>query len=148
MKKFFAIAAMVVMLALTSACSVPCRLNNFVNRTERNAYRYSLRDWHRSLDRYERLVTQYVQNYTSYNTRQKRLAMRSMGRYHAMLVQAGVRESANLLYELREYAGVLQDIFTQDEWASIDFLRDVLGYRDDRIIRLRDMLRTDEWSNE
>ena len=74
--------------------------------------------------------------------------MRAMGRYHAMLVQAGIRESANLVYELREYAGVLQDIFTQDEWAFIDFLRDVLGYRDDRIIRLRDMLRSDEWSNE
>ena len=144
MKKFFAIAAMVVMLALTSACSVPCRLNNFVNRTERNSYRYSLRDWHRSLDKYERLVKEYVQNYESYNTNQKRKAMRAMGRYHSMLVKAGVRESANLIYELREYAGALQDIFTQDEWAFIDFLRDVMGYRDDRIIRLRDMLRTDE----
>ena len=65
-----------------------------------------------------------------------------------MLVKAGVRESANLIYELREYAGALRDIFTQDEWAFIDFLRDVMGYRDDRIIRLRDMIRTDEYSNE
>ena len=144
MRKFFAIAATVVLLALSAGCSVPCRLNHFVNRTEKNAYKYSLRDWHYSLDRYERLVTQYVQNYTRYNTNQKRMAMRAMGRYHAMLVKAGVRESANLLYELREYAGALQDIFTQDEWAFIDFLRDVMGYRDDRIIRLRDMLRTDE----
>ena len=141
MRKFFAIAATVVVLALSSGCSAPNRLNYFVNSTEKKSHEYSLRDWHRSLDKYERLVKEYVQNYESYNTNQKRKAMRAMGRYHSMLVQAGVRESANLIYELREYSGALQDIFTEDEWAFIDFMRDVMGYRDDSIIRLRDLFR-------
>ena len=143
MRRFIAILATVVVMIAAAGCSVPSRLNNFVNRTERNAYRYSLRDWHYSLDRYERLVSQYVHNYPRYTTMQKRKAMRAMGRYHALLVQAGVKESANFLFELREYAGALRDIFTQDEWAFIDFLRDVMGYRDDRIFRLRDRLEKD-----
>lgn len=140
MKKVLTIVALVMLGIAAAGCSVPARLNSFVNRTERQAYRYSLRDWHRSLDRYEHLVTQYIHNYTTYTTGQKRMAMRAIGRYHAMLVQAGVRESAGFVYELREYAGALRDIFSRDEWAFIDFLRDVLGYRDDRIFDIRDRL--------
>ena len=140
MKKFFAIAAMVVMLALTSACSVPVRLNNFVNHTERWAYRYSIRDWEYSLDRYQALVTQYVRNYTRYTTAEKRRAMDAIGRYHGLLVKAGLREGAGIISELRQYAGALQDVLANDVGAFIDFLRDVLGLGDDRIIELRGRL--------
>ncbi len=140
MRRLLIIAATALLLLGAAGCSVPMRLNNFVNRTERNAYRYTLRDWHYSLDRYESLVSQYIHNYTRYNTYQKRMAMRAIGRYHALLVQAGVRESTSLIYELREYAGALRDIFSRDEWAFIDFLRDVLGMREERIFELRDRL--------
>ena len=140
MRRLLIIAATALLLLGAAGCSVPMRLNNFVNRTKRNAYRYTLRDWHYSLDRYESLVSQYIHNYTRYNTNQKRMAMRAIGRYHALLVQAGVRESSSLIYELREYAGALRDIFSRDEWAFIDFLRDVLGMREERIFDLRDRL--------
>ena len=140
MKKVFAIAAAVLLMAAAAGCSVPARLNNFVNRTERRAYRYSLYDWDRSLDRYESLVTQYVHNYPRYTTSEKRMAMNAIGRYHALLVKAGVKEGASLLYELREYAGALQDVFTQDVGAFVDFLRDVLGMGDDRVFELRKRL--------
>ena len=140
MRQLLVIATTALLLLAAAGCSVPARLNSFVNRTERRAYRYSLRDWHYSLERYEYLVTQYIHNYTRYTTAQKRMAMRAIGRYHALLVQAGVRESAGLIYELREYAGALRDIFSRDEWAFIDFLRDVLGLREERIFDLRDRL--------
>ena len=140
MRKVLVIVTVVLMGMAAAGCSVPARLNSFVNRTERRAYRYTLRDWHRSLDRYENLVSQYVHNYTSYTTSQKRMAMRAIGRYHALLVRAGVKESAGLIYELREYAGALRDIFSRDEWAFIDFLRDVLGLREERIFDLRNRL--------
>ncbi|MBO4557870.1 MAG: hypothetical protein J5693_04615 [Bacteroidales bacterium] len=140
MRRFLAIAAMVLLLVLSTGCSVPCRLNNFVNRTERRAYRYSIRDWEYSLDRYQALVTQYVRNYTRYTTAEKRMAMDAIGRYHGLLVKAGLREGAGIISELRQYAGALQDILANDVGAFIDFLRDVLGLGDDRIIELRGRL--------
>lgn len=140
MKKVLAIVTVVLLGAAAVGCSVPARLNSFVNRTERYSYRYSIRDWNYSLNHYEYLVNQYVRNYTRYTTAQKRMAMNAIGRYHALLVKAGLKEGAGLLYELREYAGGLQDIFRQDVRAFVDFLRDVLGMGDDRIIELRDRL--------
>ena len=140
MRKFIAIAAVALTIICAAGCSVPQRLNNFVNRTERRAYRYSIRDWEYSLHRYESLVTQYVRNYTYYTTAEKRMAMNAIGRYHALLVKAGVKEGASLLYELREYAGALQDVFAQDVGAFVDFLRDVLNLGDEKIFQLRNRL--------
>lgn len=140
MRRIVAIITAVLLLGAAAGCSVPARLNNFVNRTERYSYRYSIRDWQYSLDRYEYLVRKYIDNYPRYTTAQKRMAMNAIGRYHALLVKAGLKEGAGLLYELREYAGGLQDIFRQDVRAFVDFLRDVLGMGDDRIFELRDRL--------
>jgi len=140
MRKVISIVSAVLLVLAVAGCSVPVRLNNFVNRTERNSYRYSIRRWEYSLDKYERLVSQYIHNYTRYTTGEKRMAMSAIGRYHALLVKAGIKESTGLLYELREYAGGLQDVFKQDVGAFVDFLRDVLGMGDDKIIEIRHRL--------
>ena len=140
MRKVFSIAAATLMLIGIAGCSIPVRLNNFVNRTERNCYRYSIRDWEYSLEKYERLVKSYARNYTRYTTSEKRLAMNAIGRYHALLVKAGVKETTGVVYELMEYAGGLQDILRNDVGAFIDFLRNVLGLSEERIFEIRKQL--------
>ena len=141
MKRFLTIVLIAaVTLVAASSCSTPYRLRSFVNRTERNCDRYRPRRWIASVDRYETLVKDYVRNYHRYSTHEKKVAMEAIGRYHALLVQNGLKESMGLVYDLKSilpaYLGGLLDVFKKDVVAFTDFLGNVLGYGPEEIDRI------------
>lgn len=139
---FFLVAALTV--AAASSCSTPYKLRNFVNRTERNCERYRPRRWMASVERYETLVKDYVRNYRRYSTHEKKIAMEAIGRYHAILVQNGLKESMGVVYDLKSilpaYLGGLLDVFKKDVIAFSDFLGNVLGYSPEEIGRIIEKL--------
>jgi hypothetical protein len=139
----FLVAALTIVAA--SSCSTPYRLRSFVNRTERNCDRYRPRRWIASVDRYETLVKDYVRNYHRYSTHEKKVAMEAIGRYHALLVQNGLKESMGVVYDLKSilpaYLGGLLDVFRKDVIAFSDFLGNVLGYSPEEINRIVERLK-------
>lgn len=93
------------MLMAACACSrysAPQKLNIFVNRTERLCVNYDANDWERSMNQFERLVEEYQSSGKRYTAAERKMAARSIGRYHSLLVTYGIGQTASYLEELKE----------------------------------------------
>ena len=122
---------LILLLALTAAsCATlraPAKLERFVNRVERNADHYRPYQWDRANRHYEALIREYIDNYRMYTIAEKQQAMSAIGRYHAILVDHGIKQGIGFLGSLGSYAGGLLDVLKQDVGAVEDFLQSVLG---------------------
>ena len=127
MRKYIIILMLAIMATSCSVMRAPQRLDNFVNRVERHADRYTIADWQRANRKYDALVQEYTQNYSRYTRAEKRLAVQAIGRYHGLLVDHGIKQSVSFVGDIASYAGALIDILKKDFGAAQDFLEDVLG---------------------
>ena len=127
MRKYMILVVMALMTVSCASLRAPARLNRLVNRVERNADRYRPSDWSRVNRKYENLVQEYIERYRTYTIAEKRTAMDAIGRYHALLVEHGIKEGVGIIGSLGAYVGGLLDILKQDAGAVEDFIRNVLG---------------------
>ena len=127
MRKYLLIILVALTAASCAALRAPAKLERFVNRVERNADRYRPYQWDRANQKYEALLREYVQNYRAYTISEKQQAMSAIGRYHALLVDHGIKQGVGFLGSLGSYAGGLLDLLKQDVGAARDFLESVLG---------------------
>ena len=127
MRKYLLILLVALTAASCATLRAPARLERFVDRVERNADRYRPYQWDRVNRQYEALLREYTENYRSYTIAEKQQAMSAIGRYHAILVEHGIKKGIGFLGSLGAYAGGLLDLLQQDAGAVTDFLQNVLG---------------------
>ncbi len=127
MRKYLLILLVALTAASCATLRAPAKLERLVNRVERNADRYRPYQWERANRQYEALLREYIDNYRTYSISEKQRAMSAIGRYHALLVDHGIKQGIGFLGSLGSYAGGLLDILRQDVGAVEDFLRNVLG---------------------
>lgn len=96
----FAIATVTAMFTSCATASLPERLDSFVDKAELKSEKYDNDDWTKSMEQYEKLLDEYTNSKKEYTDAEKQMALRAMGRYHALLVKNGIKESANYLKEL------------------------------------------------
>ena len=139
MRKYILILLVALTAASCAALRAPAKLERFVNRVERNADRYRPYQWDRVNRQYEALLNEYVQNYRTFSIAEKQQAMATIGRYHGILVDHGIKKGIGFLGSLGSYAGGLLDLLRRDAGAVSDFLQNVLGLGGNEINR---------WMNE
>lgn len=100
--KVLAVLAMLVAACACSRLSAPQKLNLFVNRTEQLCGNYQASDWQRSMSQFDKLVEEYHTSGKRYTAAERDMAAKSIGRYHALLVQCGIKQSADFLEELKK----------------------------------------------
>ena len=127
MRKYILILLVALTAASCATLRAPAKLERLVNRVERNADRYRPYQWERVNRQYEALLREYIDNYRTYTISEKQRAMSAIGRYHALLVDHGIKQGIGFLGSLGSYAGGLLDILKQDVGAVEDFLQNVLG---------------------
>ena len=127
MRKYIVILLVALTAASCATLRAPAKLDRFVNRVERRADHYRPYQWERANQKYEALLREYIDNYRMYTIAEKQQAMNAIGRYHALLVDHGVKQGIGFLGSLGSYAGGLLDILRQDVGAAEDFLQNVLG---------------------
>ena len=127
MRKYLVIILVALTAASCATLRAPAKLERLVNRVERNADRSRPYQWERANRQYEALLREYIDNYRTYSISEKQRAMSAIGRYHALLVDHGIKQGIGFLGSLGSYAGGLLDILRQDVGAVEDFLRNVLG---------------------
>ena len=127
MRKYILILLVALTAASCASMRAPARLERLVNRVERHADSYRPYQWERANRKYEALVREYIDNYRRYTIAEKQQAMAAIGRYHALLVDHGIKQGFGFLGSLGMYAGGLLDILKQDAGAVEDFLQSVLG---------------------
>lgn len=96
-------SAITLTLAAFVSCAtanLPEKLDSFVDKAELKSEKYDQDDWKKSVEEYEKLVDEYTNYNKEYTEAEKQMALRAMGRYHALLVKNGLKESASYLKEL------------------------------------------------
>ncbi len=102
--RFLKVLAVFAMLVAASACSrysVPQKLHVFVNRTEQLCVNYQAADWQRSMNQFEKLVDEYHASGKRYTEAERKMAAKAIGRYHSLLIQNGIEQSAAFLEALK-----------------------------------------------
>ena len=96
MKKLFFLA----LLSLTACAtwkSVPEKLDKFVEETEESASDYSKGDWQASKEQYQALISEYSEHEDEYTPEEKAMVMKSIGRYHGLLLVNSLRDAWEFL---------------------------------------------------
>lgn len=109
MKRIFTIsmvaAAMLCsIVSCASGKSIPQKLDAFVAEAETKSQDYSKDEWTKSKQDYEALLNQYIENNDKYTKEEKELAIKAMGRYHALILKNGIQQGTELL---KKYASLL-----------------------------------------
>lgn len=97
-------------------------IDDFVVKAQVNSSSYTKEDWDKSVAEYEKLLDQYAKNQASYTAEQKQKVANAMGRYHALLLENALEQSADSL------KGMIQEFadYTKLLPAYMDGFRDVL----------------------
>ena len=99
--KRLTIISLVAVVLLAAGCtSAPKKLDNFVEKTELNCDNYEKEDWNKSMEQYKKLVDEYRNSGKEYTDEEKKMALKAMGRYHALLIKKGLEKSATFIEEL------------------------------------------------
>ena len=98
--KHLTIISLVTVIFLAAGCSsAPKKLDNFVEKTELNCDNYEEEDWAKSIEKYKKLVDEYKNSGKEYTDEEKQMALKAMGRYHALLLKKGLEKSATYIKE-------------------------------------------------
>ncbi|MBO4571779.1 MAG: hypothetical protein J5699_07635 [Bacteroidales bacterium] len=98
--KHLTIISLVAVIFLAAGCtSAPKKLDRFVEKTEINCDNYETEDWDKSMQQYKKLVDEYKNSDKEYTDEEKKMALKAMGRYHALLIKKGLEKSATFIEE-------------------------------------------------
>jgi hypothetical protein len=107
---------------VTPKANVPQNIDDFVVKAQVNSSSYTQEDWDKSIAEYEKLIDEYQKNESSYSPEEKQKVANAMGRYHALLLENALEQSADslkgMLKELADYTKLLP--------AYMDGFKDVL----------------------
>lgn len=88
-----------VLLLLSCASSLSCRMDDFVAEAESSCKEWTAEDWELSTEKYEKLLEEYSQNYDSYTQEEKDLINKAIGRYNGLLVRQGLENAGSVIKE-------------------------------------------------
>ena len=115
-------AALFLSSCVTPKSNVPQNIDDFVVKAQVNSSSYTQEDWDKSIAEYEKLIDEYQKNESSYTAEEKQRVANALGRYHALLLENAMEQSADslkgMLKELADYAKMLP--------AYMDGFKDVL----------------------
>jgi len=95
-------AAAMITIGCATTASLPDRLDDFVEKTEKEFKNYTEEDWKKSSEQYQALVDEFEENYDSYSTSDKVRAMQAIGRYNTIVLQNSVSGASETLNDVLE----------------------------------------------
>ncbi|GEM_PF-1607001 len=105
----------------------PQRIDDFVVRAQVESAGYTQDDWKKSIEEYEKLIAEYEENMNSYSAEDKQRVANAVGRYHALLLDSAVKESADSIKAMmQEFADISKLIPAYMEGFSDVFKGDSL----------------------
>lgn len=94
MKRFIAFFLMAVVAVLAmSSCkeTLPKRFDMFVNYVEKNCEKFSEDDWTKANAKFEKLVDEYTENRSSYNTDEQKQIRADIAKYVGLAAKSGIK---------------------------------------------------------
>lgn len=119
MKKLLVLLAITAAFAFVfSSCkeTLPKRFEIFVNQVEKRYTNFSEDDWAKANEHFEKLVKEYQDNKSSFNSDEKKMINESIGRYASILTKAGINTMGDFFKDaLDSIGGFLKGIGLEKE---------------------------------
>ena len=111
MKKTVLLVVALLSAALFTSCksALPSRFDSFVSSVEKHCDSYSPDDWTKANDRFEKLLQEYKDNRSAFNSEQKRRINSAIVRYSKEVAKSGIRDVKSALEDILEQLPSLID---------------------------------------
>lgn len=125
------LALLCLILLLGSCASLPKKMQNYADKTERNCQDYTVEDWKASAAHFSPMVKEYVQKRQQYDTRQRLQATTAMTKYYTLLGKGLVGKGADYISGIMEEVpsflqGILGNVKSKGA-GFLDFLSGIFG---------------------
>ena len=97
-------ATLLLAFGCATAVSLPDRLDQFVEKTEKEYKNYDENDWKKSREEYDAIMAEVEENYDSYTTEEKIRIVKASGRYGVLMLGKEISGGAE------KVGGVLEKI--------------------------------------
>jgi len=95
-------AVAILTISCATSVSLPDKLDDFVEKTEKEYKNYTEDDWKRSSEEYQALMDEMEKNYDSYSTSEKVRAMQAMARYNKMVLENSLSATSESISDVLE----------------------------------------------
>lgn len=98
MKRLFTLMLMAAVAVLViSSCkeTLPARFDKFVSYVEKRCDKFSEDDWTKANKQFEKLVNEYTQNRSSYNTDEQKQIRSAIGKYVGLAAKSGIKTAVD-----------------------------------------------------
>lgn len=110
----------IILIALFSVMVLSCspsnkksidRLNNHIEKVEKNYKTYSSEDWELANLEFEAIVAQIEENYHTMTNEEREIALKAIGRYYGLAAKQGFEDAAQEVQKIYESLPSLIDGF-------------------------------------
>ncbi len=91
-----------MILLMGSCLSLPKKMSNFADKTERNYQDYTVEDWKNSAAKFTPMAKEYIQTRQQYDIKQRLQATTAMTKYYTLLGKGVVGKGADYISGLME----------------------------------------------
>ena len=105
------VAAALMAVACSAFGSISERMDHFVTDVEKECENYEEKDWKLTQEEYEKLLTEFEENYDSYTDEEKQEVAKAIGRYNGLVMRAGMKSLFNQVEDLGRKAAPMIDGF-------------------------------------
>ena len=111
MKKTVLVVVALLSAALFTSCksALPSRFDSFVSSVEKHCDSYSPDDWTKANERFEKLLQEYKDKRSAFNSEQKRRINSAIVRYSKEVAKSGIRDVKSALEDILEQLPSLID---------------------------------------
>lgn len=119
--------------SISCTTSLPSRIEKFVDRVEKDCSSYSKEDWQNASEQFTKLMDQYDMSYDQLSKEDRAIINRSIGRFHATAVKAGINSIIDSFDDLFSLSSTLparvqrfvdrveknSSSYTEEEWEKV-----------------------------
>lgn len=120
-----------MILMMDSCASLPKKMENYAEKTERNCQDYTIEDWKTSAAKFSPMVKEYIQKRQQFDTRQRLQATSAMTKYYTLLGKGIVGKGADYISQIMEEVpaflqGILGNVKSKGS-GILDILSGIFG---------------------
>ena len=92
----------VLLLAVSCSGSLPGKFTRLADKVEAKGMKMTEAQWEKSNAQFEKLIKEYIDNYDSFNSSQKKEINNAIGRYSSAALKSGIGSAAEAVNSILE----------------------------------------------
>lgn len=97
---------------VSCSTSIENKLDKHIDKVEQECDNYTSEDWEKANKEFEKLLTQFEENYDTMAPEEREAALKAVGRYYGLAAKQGLQEGAKEMEKVLDLIPAFFDGFT------------------------------------